>query len=64
MSTDIRSLLGNEAEMLLDTYVPKISKTLLTLPNSDFIDQTFLYSDRTPQVLKSLRDIYGHGCLG
>lgn len=64
MSTDIRSLLGSEADMLLDSYIPKIPKTLLTLPSSDFIDQTFLYSDRTPQVLKSLRDIYGHGRLG
>lgn len=49
--------------MLLDTYIPKIPKSLLTLPGADFIDRTFLYSDRSPQVLKSLRNIYSHGRL-
>ncbi len=63
MSTDIRSLLWDEKEMLLDTYIPKIPKSLLTLPGADFIDRTFLYSDRSPQVLKSLRNIYSHGRL-
>lgn len=63
MSRDIRSLLADEAEMLLESYIPKIPKTLLTLPGSDFIDRTFLTSDRSPQVLRSLRDIYGTGRL-
>ncbi len=64
MTTNIRELLGNEATYLLDDYKPKVDKKLLTLPGQDFIKRSFFPSDRSPQVLRSLYEIYNHGRLG
>jgi class I fructose-bisphosphate aldolase len=50
----IAAWLGDEAEDLL-THQAKVSKDLLHLPSPDFIDRTFAYSDRSPQVLRSLQ---------
>lgn len=61
-NTSIESLLGNEAENLL-TYKAKVSKDLLHLPGTDFIDRVWLNSDRHPQVLRNLQQIYGTGRL-
>ena len=60
---NISSLLGNEAESLLGNFTPKISKESLMLPGADFIDNAFGLSDRSPQVLRSLHDLYNHGRL-
>ncbi len=59
----IESLLGKEAEDLL-THKPKVSKDLLHLPGADFIDRIFTISDRSPQVLRSLQQLYSFGRLG
>ncbi len=59
---DISSWLGKEAEDLL-TYRAKISKDTLHLPGSDFVDRIFAYSDRNPQVLRSLQQLYSTGRL-
>ncbi len=58
----IESWLGDEAEYLLN-YKAKVSKDLLHLPGPDFIDRVFVQSDRNPQVLRSLQQLYSHGRL-
>jgi fructose-bisphosphate aldolase, class I len=62
VSRSIESWLGEEAEYLLD-YSAKISKDLLHLPGPDFVDRMFVQSDRNPQVLRSLQQLYSHGRL-
>src|SRR3569832_1583451 len=58
----IESWLGDEAENLL-TYQAKVSKQLLHLPGPDSVDRIFAQSDRNPQVLRSLQQLYSHGRL-
>ncbi len=58
----ITSLLGKEAEDLL-TYKAKVSQDLLHLPGADFIDRVWLNSDRHPQVLRNLQQLYSTGRL-
>lgn len=58
----IASWLGDEAESLL-TYEAKVPKTLLHLPGADFVDRIFAHSDRNPQVLRSLQQLYSTGRL-
>jgi fructose-bisphosphate aldolase, class I len=60
---DIKNLLGDEAASLLDFDSPRIPKTDLSLPGPDFIERNFADSDRSPQVLRSLQSLYGHGRL-
>ncbi len=59
---DLASLLGSEAEDLL-TYKAKVSHDILHLPGTDFIDRIFVNSDRHPQVLRSLQQLYSTGRL-
>ncbi|UKO98794.1 class I fructose-bisphosphate aldolase [Nostoc sp. UHCC 0870] len=61
-NTSIESLLGEEAENLL-TYKAKVSQDLLHLPGSDIIDRVWLHSDRHPQVLRNLQQLYATGRL-
>jgi fructose-bisphosphate aldolase, class I len=58
----IESLLGKEAEDLL-TYKAKVSSSLLHLPGADFVDRVWLNSDRSPQVLRNLQQLYSTGRL-
>ncbi|NJL85353.1 MAG: class I fructose-bisphosphate aldolase [Leptolyngbyaceae cyanobacterium SM1_1_3] len=58
----IESLLGSEAENLL-TYQAKVSKDQLHLPGPDWVERIFAQSDRSPQVLRSLQQLYGTGQL-
>jgi fructose-bisphosphate aldolase, class I len=58
----IESYLGDEAESLL-TYKAKVSKDMLHLPGPDFIDRIFVQTDRNPQVLRNLQQLYSHGRL-
>lgn len=58
----LESLLGDEAENLL-MYQAKVSKDLLHLPSPDWVDRIFSHSDRNPQVLRSLQQLYGTGRL-
>ncbi|MBD1939285.1 class I fructose-bisphosphate aldolase [Microcoleus sp. FACHB-68] len=58
----IESYLGAEAEDLL-THKAKVSQDLLHLPGPDFIDRIWAYSDRSPQVLRSLQQLYSNGRL-
>ena len=58
----IESWIGDEAEYLL-TYKAKVSKDLLHLPGPDWVDRIFAQTDRSPQVLRSLQQLYSHGRL-
>ncbi len=58
----IESLLGEEAEDLLN-YQAKYPQENLHLPGSDFIERVLTYSDRNPQVLRSLQQLYSTGRL-
>ncbi|MGZ4705930.1 MAG: class I fructose-bisphosphate aldolase [Acidimicrobiales bacterium] len=61
--TDIQGLLGDEADSLL-THVSKgIPKDDLTLPGGDIVDRVYKDSDRSPQVLRNLQALFGHGRL-
>jgi class I fructose-bisphosphate aldolase len=59
----ITDLLGTQADSLLNHTCKTISKDYIVSPNSNFIDQTFVYSNRSPQVLRSLAQLYGNGRL-
>ena len=58
------ALLGNDADALLSHVCKTIPKASLHLPGPDFIDRVWSASDRTPQVLRSLQAMLGHGRLG
>ncbi|MBU4449456.1 MAG: fructose-bisphosphate aldolase, partial [Proteobacteria bacterium] len=59
----IQSLLGAEADDLLNHKCTGFSKESLHLPGPDFIDRVWMMSDRSPGVLRSLASLFGHGRL-
>ncbi|MDB5228585.1 MAG: fructose-bisphosphate aldolase [Bacteroidota bacterium] len=60
----ITDLLGEErAKFLLDHKCKTVDKSLLHLPGPDFIDRTWVHSNRGIPVLRSLQQLYGHGRL-
>lgn len=59
----IKELLGSQADSLLNHTCKTISKDQIHLPGPDFVDRCFGPSNRSPQVLRSLQAIYGHGRL-
>ncbi|MCC5637292.1 class I fructose-bisphosphate aldolase [Nostoc sp. CHAB 5844] len=61
-ANSIESWLGKEAEDLLN-YKAKVSQDLLHLPGPDFVDRVWLNSDRNPQVLRNLQQLYSTGRL-
>ena len=63
MANTIAQLLGDQADNLLNHTCKTISKDNIVIPNSNFVDQTFVYSNRNPQVLRSLAQLYGNGRL-
>jgi class I fructose-bisphosphate aldolase len=63
MTTNIIELLGGSANDLLNHTCNTISKEHLHLPDSDFVDRIFSQTNRTPQVLRSLSQLYNHGRL-
>ena len=64
MSLDkITELLGSQAEDLLNYKSTKIDASMIHHAGADFIDRTFVHSNRSPQVLKSLHALYNHGRL-
>ena len=60
---DIASLLGGEAEQLLGHTSKGIPKEDLILPGPDFINRVFMESDRSPQVLRNLAQLFNNGRL-
>ena len=60
---DLQKLLGDGSEELL-TYESKgIPKEDLILPGPDFVDRVLVVSDRSPQVLRNLQQVYSTGRL-
>jgi class I fructose-bisphosphate aldolase len=62
--TEIASLLGDEAENLLNHSCNTISKNMLHLPGSDYVDRVVAPKDRKPGVLRSLQTLFDSGRLG
>lgn len=63
MSADaIVELLGDQASTLLE-HKAVVSSDLLQLPGPDFVDRVYAQGDRSPQVLRNLAAIFGHGRL-
>ena len=59
----IEELLGSDAKNLLEHKCNTIPKESLHLPGPDIIDRVYALTDRTPQVLRSLQQLIGHGRL-
>src|SRR5690554_3566649 len=59
----IVELLGDQADSLLNHVSKTIDKSQLYIPGPDFIDRVWAQSDRNPQVLRSLQQIFDHGRL-
>lgn len=63
MYSKIQELLGSKAENLLGFNSPKISKEMLHLPSSTYVDDVFLQSDRNNKVIGNLQWILSQGRL-
>ena len=61
---DIASLLGDDADSLLNHVSKGIPKDDLHLPGPDFVDRVWATSDRPVQVLRNLQQLYNDGRLG
>lgn len=61
-SRSIADWLGQDADDLM-TYSAKIPSSQLHLPGPDWVDRIFAQTDRNPQVLRSLQQLYGTGRL-
>jgi len=59
----IVELLGAQAENLLTHTCKGISKEQIHLTSKNFVDQSFALSNRNPQVLRSLQQLYNTGRL-
>jgi class I fructose-bisphosphate aldolase len=66
MKTDINitELLGEKADFYLNHVCEKITKDELQTPSKKSLDKVFTQSNRNPQVLRSLAQLYNHGNLG
>ena len=60
----IAEALGNDADSLLNHTCQTIPKEQLYLPGPSFVDEVYTQTDRTPQVLRSLQQMFSHGRLG
>lgn len=59
----ITELLGADAQTLLNHVSKTVNKEMIHLPGADFIDRSFVQTNRNPQVLRSLSNMYNHGRL-
>lgn len=60
---NILDILGDSAPNLLDHQCVTIPKESLHLPGPDFIDRIFTHSNRNPQTIRNLAQIFNHGRL-
>lgn len=58
----IKEILGDDA--LLTHQCKTIDRKDIHLPGPDFVDRVFTQTDRNPQVLRSLQQMFDHGRLG
>jgi fructose-bisphosphate aldolase, class I len=59
----ITELLGKNAQSLLEHQCKTISRDLIHKPGADFVERIFSSSNRSPQVLRSLHQLYNTGRL-
>lgn len=62
-TSQIEELLGKDASYLLNHKSNTISSESLHLPGPDFMERVWLHSNRNPQVLRSLGQLYNTGRL-
>jgi len=60
----IEEALGSDADYLLGHTSKTISRDDLYLPSPTFVDDVYTQTDRPPQVLRSLQQMFDHGRLG
>jgi class I fructose-bisphosphate aldolase len=60
---NISEILGEKAAYYLDYVCEKITKDQLQTPSKNSLDKVFADSNRNPQVLRSLSQLYNHGNL-
>lgn len=60
---NITQLLGEKADFYLNHVCEKITKDELQTPSNKGLDNVFINSNRNPQVLRSLSQLYSHGNL-
>ncbi len=63
MARNIAELLGKDADFLLKHKSKTVKKERLHLPNPDSVGNIFGQSNRSPQVLRSLQQLFGTGRL-
>lgn len=63
MAKNIADLLGKDADYLLKHQSKTISKDRLHVPNPKFVEEVFVQSNRSPQVLRSLQQLFSTGRL-
>ncbi|MFI5333788.1 MAG: class I fructose-bisphosphate aldolase [Chlamydiales bacterium] len=61
--SNIRKLLGEKADPLLNHVCKTVPKEKLHIPGSDWVDRIFASSDRNIRVLRSLQTLFNHGRL-
>ena len=61
--SQIEELLGDDASELLGHACTTIDASQLHLPGPDFTDRIFMETDRNPQVLRNLQQLWGNGRL-
>lgn len=61
---DTLSLLGKDAEYLLDHRCEGISKEMLHLPGDDYVERVIGVSDRGPGTMRAMQQIFDSGRLG
>jgi fructose-bisphosphate aldolase, class I len=64
MAQKIASLLGDQAEYLLNHTSKSIPRSTICLPSPNHVDEQWINSNRNNQVLRSMQTLLGHGRLG
>ncbi|NQY67400.1 MAG: class I fructose-bisphosphate aldolase, partial [Flavobacteriales bacterium] len=59
----IVDILGDSATDLLEHKCNTIDQSMITSPGPDFINDTFVYTNRSPQTIRGLNSIYNNGRL-
>ena len=62
-SSRLEELLGDDSDTLLNHRCETIEAANLHLPGPDFVDRLWIDTDRSPQVLRNLQALAGHGRL-
>jgi class I fructose-bisphosphate aldolase len=63
MAQKIAEILGSQAEYLLNHTCKTVEKSTIHLPSPTHVDDIWVNSNRTPQVLRSMQQLLGTGRL-